>query len=92
MNLFSIIKGVGGEPEIIRTSGAFGLIAYVASVIWFQAWNIGNGHPFDVTAFCLAFSGGLVAIYGSIAGAAALKDKYVTAAKATQAQTDAGVS
>lgn len=88
MNILGAIKGVGGEPEIIRTSGAFGLVAYVLSTIAFTGWNMSRGEQFDVTAFCLAFSGGLVAIYGAIAGAVALKDRNVATARATQAATD----
>lgn len=88
MNLANILRGIGGEPEIIRTGGVFGLVAYVLSTIAFTGWNMGRGEHFDVTAFCLAFSGGMVAIYGAIAGAVALKDRNVAQAKATQAATD----
>lgn len=87
--LLDLVRGIGGEPEIIRTSGAFGLVAFVLSVIGFTIWHMAAGKDFDVIAYCASFSGGLVAIYGAVAGAVALKDRNVATAKATEAQATA---
>lgn len=86
MNLGNILKGIGGEPEIIRTSGIFTLVAYVLSVVGFTWWMLHRGEKFDVVAYCAAFSGGAVVIFGAIAGGVALKDRNVASAKVTEAQ------
>lgn len=87
MKFLSIIKGIGGEPEINRTLGAIGTGAYIVGANAFLAWNMHNGHPFDLTAYCLSFPAGLGVAVGSIAGAVALKDRSVATAKATDAAT-----
>jgi hypothetical protein len=76
----SALRGINGEPELIRTAGAFGLFCYVVGALVFQAWAMHRGDHFDVVAFCAAFPGGLAVAYGSIAGAAALKDRQVATA------------
>jgi hypothetical protein len=78
-----ILKGLGGEYELLRTCGAFGIVVYILSAVAFQGWNMLRGHDFDVTAYCLAFSGGLVAAVGGVAGAVAVKDRNVATARAT---------
>jgi len=80
-NLSSVIRGVNGEPEIIRAAGAFGVFCYVIGALVFQGWALIKGDHFDIVAFCAAFPGGLAVAYGSIAGAAALKDRQVATAK-----------
>lgn len=89
MNLANMLRGIGGEPEIIRTLGAFGVLGYVIGGIGFQAWNMARGVPFDVVAFCTAFPAGLAVAIGAAAGAVALKDRGVATAKATEAQAGA---
>lgn len=88
MNILHMLRGIGGEPEIIRTVGAFGVVAYVIGGLVFQGWNMVAGRPFDVVAFCAAYPAGLAAAVGAVAGSVALKDKGVASAKATQAQAE----
>lgn len=88
--LTTALKGPAGEFEINRLVGAFGATAYVVcanafvyyDVVWLQ-------HPFDVTAYCLAFPTGLAAAVGAIAGAVSLKDRNVATARLTNARADA---
>ena len=82
MNLSSILKGVGREPEMLRTVGAFSLVIYVLT--WCSiGWYLALWHPdrFDFTIFCAAGTGGFCAMFGSIAGSIALKDRNVAKAK-----------
>ena len=89
MNLSNMLKGIGGEPELVRTLGAVGVAAYIVSGISFQAWNMIRGVPFDVVAFCTAFPAGLAVAIGAAAGAVAIKDKAVAGAKVTEAHAGA---
>lgn len=89
MKLGNILRGIGGEPELVRTIGAFGVVGYVVGALGFQAWNMGRGVPFDIIAFCTAFPAGLAAALAAVAGAVAIKDRNVATAKATEAQTAA---
>jgi hypothetical protein len=88
MNITNMLKGIGGEPELIRTLGGVGVLAYIFGGIGFQAWNMSRGVAFDVVAFCAAFPAGLGVAIGAAAGAVALKDRNVAEAKKTQAATD----
>lgn len=89
MGFTNLLKGIGGEYEISRVVGAFGALVYIISVPSFVAYEvIWAGKDFDITAFCLAYSGGLAAITGGTALAVAHKDKNVAAAKVI-AQTGA---
>ena len=83
------LKGISNEYEINRILGALGVIAYIIGAHVFVAWNLAEGRPFDLTAYCIAFPSGLGVAVGSIAGAVALKDRSVAAAKATEARTRA---
>ena len=78
------LKGIGGEFEINRLIGAFGGVVYILSAPAFQAWNIHLGHEFDVTAFCLAYAGGMAGVTGGTALAIAHKDKNVASAKVVE--------
>lgn len=78
---WSFLFGINGQPELIRTSGALGLVCFVFSVIGFQAWALCAGDHFDVVAFCAAFSGGLAVVYTSISASTALKDRQGATAK-----------
>jgi hypothetical protein len=77
MKWTEFLRGHNGGLEINRLVGFIGGVAYIASAITFQWWNWAT---FDVTAFCLAFSGGLSVIVGGTAGAVALKDRQVASA------------
>lgn len=89
MRIVDILKGVGGDYEIGRVSLAIGGVFSVTSPIAFEIYEIGwNGGHFDVTAWCLAYPGGLVALVAGGVFAIASKDKSVAAAKQTQAATD----
>ncbi len=81
-------KGSNNEFEAIRLLGAAGVASFILGANGFQAWNIHNGHPFDVAAYCIAFPGGLAAVLAAVAGSAAWKDKGVASAKVI-AQTGA---
>lgn len=87
MNFGNIIRGIGGEPEINRTIGAAGAAVYIVSTVAFQAWNMAEGRPFDVTAFCIAYPAGLSAVVLAIGAAVTIKDRGVATARATDAAT-----
>lgn len=89
LNILDALKGVGNQFEINRVVGAVGSLAYIVGANAFVAWGMYRGAAFDVTAYCLAFPSGLGVAVGAIAGAVAIKDRGVAAAKATQAATDA---
>jgi hypothetical protein len=71
----SALKGVGGEYEISRVIGGFGALAYCVCANAFVGWQLVQSREFDVTAYCLAFPGGLAAIIAAAAGSAAVKDR-----------------
>lgn len=76
------LRGIGGEYEIARVLGGFGALAYCVCANLFVGYDvIVVGREFDITAYCLAFPGGLVVIIGSAAGAVALKDRNVASSK-----------
>ena len=86
----NMLRGVTGEFEITRVVGAFGALTYIVGANGFVAWNVFHGgQAFDVTAYCLAFPAGLGVAVGSIAGAAAVKDRNVATARVTNAAADA---
>ena len=90
-SILGVINGIGGEPEINRTIGAVGALAFVFSAIAFEAWNMIKGHPFDVVAFCTAFPAGLSAVVLAVGQAVKIKDQGVATARATDATTAAVV-
>lgn len=81
MGISDFLRGPGGEYEITRGLGALGGIAYIIGAHAFVAWEIHLGRGFDLTAYCLAFPGGLAAIVAAAAGGAAWKDKGTASAK-----------
>ena len=83
----NFLRGIGGEFEITRVVGAFGGFTYVVGAHAFVAWNLIEGREFDLTAYCLAFPGGLGAVIVAIAGSASIKDRNVAVAKQTEAKT-----
>lgn len=88
-SLKNALKGIGGEYEITRVVGFIGGVAYIIGANAFVAWNMVEGREFDITAYCVAFPGGLAVAVGAIAGAASIKDRNVAVAKATEAKTKA---
>lgn len=86
MNFFgrlsTLFKTSAGEYEINRVVGAIGSMFYIVGTHIFVGVDvILKGREFDVTAYCLAFPGGLGVCVGAIAGAVALKDRGVATAK-----------
>lgn len=81
MKLSEFLRGPGGDLEITRGLGALGGVAYVIGAHTFVAWEIHLGRGFDLTAYCLAFPGGLAAVIAAAAGGAAWKDKGTANAK-----------
>lgn len=76
------LRGIGGEYEINRVIGGFGAMAYCVCTNLFVGWQIIVGDKeFDITAYCLAFPGGLAAIIAAAAGAVAVKDRNVASAR-----------
>ena len=85
--LLQALKGVGGDFEITRLIGGVGALVYIIAANAFVAFDVlWLKHGFDVTAYCLAFPGGLAVAVGGTAGAAAVKDRGVATARATAAQ------
>lgn len=83
--LTEALKGISGEFELSRLVGFIGGVAYTICANAFVAYEvIWLGKDFDVTAYCLAFSGGLAAIVTGTAGAVAIKDRNVASAKVTE--------
>jgi len=89
MSILQAIKGIGGEPEIIRTLGGIGVLVYIFSVPSFVAWDVANGNDFPMVAFCTAYPAGLAAVLGAVSAAVSLKDRNVSTARVTGAQADA---
>lgn len=84
--LANILRNINGELEIGRVLLAASGAAVITTPIIFEAVDLyHNGWHFDVTAWCLAYPGGLT-VLGSI-GAFAIgkKDKDVAVARQTQA-------
>jgi len=85
--LTNALRGIGGEYELTRLVGAAGAFSFIVGANGFVAWNMAEGREFDITAYCIAFPGGLAAILVAIAGGAGIKDRNVAVAKATEAKT-----
>lgn len=83
--LLNALRGIGGDFELNRVVGFFGGVAYVICgnfFVWYE--TVWLAKDFDITAYCLAFPGGLAVIAGGTAGAVAWKDKAVASAKVTE--------
>jgi hypothetical protein len=86
MNISNIFRGISGEPEIGRFSLIIGGFFAVSSPIGFEIWEMGwKGGHFDVTAWCLAYPGGLVALVAGGVFVIGNKEKQVAAARQTAA-------
>lgn len=89
--LLQALKGVGGEFEITRLIGGVGALVYIVAANAFVAFDVlWLKHGFDVTAYCLAFPGGLAVAVGGTGAAASVKDRGVASARATAAQAEGG--
>lgn len=85
MTLSNALKGISGEYEVGRSLLAIGGLAAIISPVAFVAWDMAKGAHFDVTAFCLAYPGGLGAMVASGVISIGTKDKSVAVARQTQA-------
>jgi uncharacterized iron-regulated membrane protein len=82
----NVLRGINGHFELNRLVGFVGGMAYVICANVFVGYEVFHlGKSFDITAYCLAFPGGLAVIAGGTAGAIAWKDKAVASAKVTEA-------
>jgi hypothetical protein len=87
MSILNIFKGIGGEIEIGRTLLASSGAAAIFSPLGFELADLAhNGWHFDVTAWCVAYPGGLGALAGVGVFAIGQKDRSVAIARQTQAQ------
>ncbi len=87
MKFRNILTNITGEPEIGRVALALGTLASVVTPVAFEVYEIGwNGGHFDVTAWCLAYPGGLVALVAGGVFAIGNKEKQVAVARQTVAQ------
>lgn len=81
-----ILRGINGSVELNRVVGAFGGLIYVIAVQTFVAYEvIWLGKDFDITAYCLAFAGGLATITTGTAVAVAVKDRNVASSRVIEA-------
>lgn len=88
MKLSTALKGISGEFELGRLLLAGSGVAGIATPIIFETLDMyHNGWHFDVTAWCVAYPGGLAALSALGVFAIGQKDKAVAAAKATNATT-----
>lgn len=86
MKIFDILRGTSGDFEIGRVSLALGGFASVVTPIGFEVFEIGwNGGHFDVTAWCLAYPGGLATLVSAGIFAIGNKEKQVAVARQTVA-------
>jgi hypothetical protein len=86
MSLTNMLRGISGELEIGRTLLASSGIAAIFTPIGFEAWHMAKGGLFDVTAWCVAYPGGLAALSGVGVFSIGKKDKDVATARLTAAQ------
>ena len=85
MNWTSFLRGSGGQVELNRLVGFIGGIAYVIGAHTFIAWDVMfKGREFDLTAYCLAYPGGLAVVAGGTALAVAVKDRNVATARVVE--------
>lgn len=86
MSAANLLKGIGGEFEIGRVLLAASGVAAIFTPIAFQLADMAhNGWHFDVTAWCLAYPGGLTALGGIGVYAIGKKDNAVALARQTVA-------
>jgi hypothetical protein len=82
------LRNVSGEFEIGRALLAASGLAAITTPIIFVALDMGhNGWHFDVTAWCVAYPGGLAALNGIGVYAIGKKEKDVATASVTRTET-----
>jgi len=87
---WNLLRGLSGEYEIGRVLLASSGLAGIITPIGFQSWDMAlNGAHFDVTAWCLAYPGGLAALAGIGVFTIGKKDEKVATAKATLKASEA---
>lgn len=87
MAISNILRGIGGELEIGRVLLAGSGIAAVLTPIAFQFLDMAhNAWKFDVTAWCVAYPGGLAALNGIGVFTLGKKDRDVATARVTTAE------
>jgi hypothetical protein len=85
VSITNVLKGITGQIEIGRVSLVIGGFFAVTSPIAFEIWEMGwKGGHFDVTAWCLAYPGGLVVLVGGGVFAIGNKDKATASAQITR--------
>lgn len=85
--LLDILRGIGGEFEIGRVSLVISGFFAITTPIGFEIYEIGwNGGHFDVTAWCIAYPGGLAALSGLGIFTVGAKEKQVAQARSIVAQ------
>lgn len=77
----NILRGIGGEFELIRLGGFGLMVIYGFGALGFTIWNMINGVEFSIVEWCTTFSGGAAVITGGTAGGVAIKDRNVASAK-----------
>jgi hypothetical protein len=86
VSVLNILKGIGGEFEIGRSLLASSGVAAIFTPIGFESWHMWHGGAFDVTAWCVAYPGGLAALSGVGVFSIGKKDQAVANARQTVAQ------
>ena len=81
MTILNALKGIGGEFEVQRILGAFGTIVYIVTA---PAFVWAGKVTATLDTFCIAFPAGLGACIITTAGAIAIKDRNVAAAKVVE--------
>jgi hypothetical protein len=88
VKILSALKNINGEFELGRLLLAGSGLAGITTPIGFELADMyHNSWHFDVTAWCVAYPGGLAALASLGVFAIGQKDKAVAAAKATDAAT-----
>jgi hypothetical protein len=92
MKILTALKNINGEFELGRLLLAGSGIAGITTPIGFELADMYHNHwHFDVTAWCVAYPGGLAALAALGVFAIGKKDKAVADAKAIDAKTAAVV-
>ena len=86
MTVLRALKGISGEFELGRMLLAASGVLAVTSPLAFEVYEVGfNGGHFDVTAWCLAYPGGLATLVTAGVLGIGGKDRNVAIARQTQA-------
>lgn len=83
MSMTNLFRNIGGEPEIGRVLLFAGAAVAIVSPVAFEAWQMAKGGDFDVTAWCLAYPGGLAALISGGVVSVGRKEKSVAEARKT---------